>query len=188
MGSLLTPVQAAPMPQGPAAESGTDQAYVKAAGTEPLPGYVLLEPLGRGGFGEVWKCVAPGGLHKAVKFVAAGGAAGEGTELQQELAAFEQIKAIRHPFLLTLERVELVNDELVMVMELADRQLADRFDECRAQGLPGIPRPELLGYFAEAAEALDVIGTQYGLQHLDVKPANLFVTAGHVKVGDYGLV
>src|SRR5207237_9940130 len=28
----------------------------------------------------------------------------------------------------------------------------------------------------------------FGLQHLDVKPANLFLTAGRVKVGDYGLV
>jgi serine/threonine protein kinase len=36
---------------------------------EPLPGYRLLEPIGTGGFGEVWKCVAPGGIHKAIKFV-----------------------------------------------------------------------------------------------------------------------
>ena len=75
-----------------------------------------------------------------------------------------------------------------MVMELADRQLQDRFRECRACGLPGIPRDELLAYFADAAEALDVIAAKYDLQHLDVKPANLFLVAGHVKVGDYGLV
>ncbi len=163
--------------------------YRRSAGDEPISGYVLIEPLGRGGFGEVWKCEAPGGLHKAIKFVAgASGPDEDSHQLEQEYEAFQKIKAIRHPFLLTLERVELVGHELVMVMELADRQLADRFQECRSQGLPGIPRRELLDYFEEAAEALDVISAQYGLQHLDVKPANLFLTAGHVKVGDYGLV
>ncbi|HVK17878.1 MAG TPA: serine/threonine-protein kinase, partial [Fimbriiglobus sp.] len=164
--------------------------YTKAAGDEPLPGYRLVEPLGRGGFGEVWKCMAPGGLPKAVKFVAGDNddARLDDTSLRQEFEAFQQIKMIRHPFLLTLERVELVRGELVMVMELADRQMLDRFDECRAGGLPGIPRDELLCYLAEVAEALDVIAAEHGLQHLDVKPANLFVIAGHVKVGDYGLV
>jgi len=147
-----------------------------------LAGYRLLAPLGRGGFGEVWKCEAPGGLHKAIKFVPAGGG------LNQELNAFQQIKTIRHPFLLTLERVELIDGELMMVMELADGQLSDRFRECQAASLQGIPREELLGYLREAAEALDMMGSKYGLQHLDVKPENIFVVSGHAKVGDYGLV
>ena len=177
------------MPPAPAADSGTYRAYTKSAGAEPLPGYTLIAPLGRGGFGEVWKCEAPGGLHKAIKFVSSDSEDGRGEErFGQELAAFEQIKAIRHPFLLTLERVEQIDGELVMVMELADRQLQDRYAECRNCGLPGIPRDELLAYFADAAEALDVISGKFNLQHLDVKPANLFIVSGHVKVGDYGLV
>lgn len=177
------------MPPAPPTDSGAHCVYTKKAGTEPLPGYKLLAPLGHGGFGEVWKCEAPGGLHKAVKFVPSEADDGRGQErFGQELAAFEEIKAIRHPFLLTLERVEEIAGELVMVMELADRQLADRFRECRTCGLPGIPRDELLAYFADAAEALDMIAGKFGLQHLDIKPANLFLVSGHVKVGDYGLV
>ena len=37
------------------------------------------------------------------------------------------------------------------------------------------------------AEALDLLAG-LGLQHLDVKPANLFLVGGHAKIGDFGLV
>jgi serine/threonine protein kinase len=164
--------------------------WQKEAGTEPLPGYRLLEPLGRGGFGEVWKCEAPGGLWKAIKFVR-GNASGQGKKEDSasvEFQAIQCIKNVRHPFVLSIDRVEMLDGELVLVMELADRNLADRFAECRAAGHPGIDRDELLRYMTEAAEALDLINFQHGLQHLDVKPANLFVVSGHIKVADFGLV
>jgi serine/threonine protein kinase len=163
---------------------------IKRADVEPIPGYRLLEPLGRGGFGEVWKCEAPGGLFKAVKFVAG---PGDGPDpdtsgLEQELKALNLIKAIRHPFLLSIERVEIIGGELVIVMELADQSLHDRLLECQAAGKPGLPRDELLGYMREAAEVLDLISLRYELQHLDVKPGNLFLISNHVKVADFGLV
>jgi serine/threonine protein kinase len=73
-------------------------------------------------------------------------------------------------------------------MELADRSLWDRFKECRSQGMPGIPREELLRYMEETAEALDLMNVEYQLQHLDIKPQNLFLVHNHVKVADFGLV
>jgi hypothetical protein len=156
----------------------------------PIPGYRLLEPLGKGGFGEVWKCEAPGGLLKAIKFVY-GNASCLDTGVDpalEELQAVERIKSIRHPFLLSLDRVEVVDNDLVVVMELADKSLYDLLTECREGGLAGLPRDKLLGYLREVAEALDVINQEYGLQHLDVKPRNLFLVSNHVKIGDFGVV
>ncbi|HQR44359.1 MAG TPA: tubulin-like doman-containing protein, partial [Gemmatales bacterium] len=40
----------------------------------------------------------------------------------------------------------------------------------------------------DAAEALDLIHNQYNLQHLDIKPSNLFLVSNRVKVADFGLV
>ncbi len=164
----------------------------KEIGDEPLPGYRLIEPLGSGGFGEVWKCEAPGGLHKAIKFVKGSSTAldGEGgrNSAQVEFQAIQRVKAVRHPFMLSLERVEVLDGELVLVMELADRNLADHFAECQVAGQTGIGRDELLGYLMEAAEALDVMNIKHGLQHLDIKPANLFIVGNHLKVADFGLV
>jgi serine/threonine protein kinase len=157
-------------------------------GREILPGYRLLEPLGSGGFGEVWKCEAPGGLFKAVKLIRPehdldGGDAA----LTQELRALNHIKTIRHPYILSLDRIETVDGELVIVMELADKSLRDLLRECQAAGRPGIPRDALLGFLREAAEALDVLNLRHGIQHLDIKPDNLFLISDHVKVADFGL-
>jgi serine/threonine protein kinase len=155
------------------------------AGAEPLPGYRLLAPLGRGGFGEVWKCEVPGGLHKAIKFVKGDA---DGSPAAQELEALHRVRDIRHPFILSLDRVEQIDDTLLIIMELADRSLHAVCADYQALGQPGVPRDELLGYLLEAAEALDWMNFGHDLQHLDIKPHNLFVVSKHVKVADFGLV
>ncbi|HMP60882.1 MAG TPA: tubulin-like doman-containing protein [Gemmatales bacterium] len=163
---------------------------IKEANIEALPGYRLIEPLGTGGFGEVWKCEAPGGIFKAIKFVYGNLHAldTESIRAEQELQALERVKNIRHPFILSIERVEEIAGELIIVMELADKDLHDVLVECRTKGQVGIERTELLQYLRDAAEALDLMHRQHGLQHLDIKPSNLFLVSNRVKVADFGLV
>jgi eukaryotic-like serine/threonine-protein kinase len=164
--------------------------FMREPNAEPIPGYRLIEPLGSGGFGEAWKCEAPGGLFKAIKFVFGNlnSLDVDGARAEQERKALDRIKEVRHPFILQMDRIEVVDGELVIVMELADKNLHDRFEECVSAGLVGIPRDELLRYVRDAAEALDHMNEKHGLQHLDIKPRNLFLVSDRVKVADFGLV
>src|SRR5262245_24828071 len=150
-----------------------------------IPGYVLSERIGSGGYAEVWRAEAPGGIAKAVKIVY-----GYHNDefASQELKALERVKGVRHPFLLSLERFEVVNGRLAILTELADMSLDQRLDQCRAAGLNGIPRDELLRYIADAAEALDFLAQRHSLLHLDIKPENLLILGDHIKVADFGLV
>ncbi|MEX0642833.1 MAG: tubulin-like doman-containing protein [Pirellulales bacterium] len=152
---------------------------------EPLPGYRLIERLGTGGYGEVWRAEAPGGLTKAIKFVFG---RHDEKRASHEMRALERIRSVRHPFLLSLERIEIADGRLIVVMELADGSIKDRCEKCRTQGLPGIPRDELVCYLRDAADALDFMGQAHMLQHLDIKPENMLLLAGRVKVADFGLV
>jgi serine/threonine protein kinase len=157
---------------------------IQTSGVE-LPGYVLAERIGSGGYAEVWRAEAPGGIDKAVKIVHG---YYDDEFASQELKALERIKGVRHPFLLSLERFEVVNGRLAILTELADMSLEQRLRQCRADGLAGIPRDELLRYMIDAAEALDFLSQKHNLLHLDIKPENLLVLGDHIKVADFGLV
>ena len=142
---------------------------------------------------RLWRSLesrAPGGLLKAIKLINGSLRCSHGGEaqVQQELKSLDRVKQVRHPYVLSLDRFDIVDGQLFIVMELADHSVWDRFSDCTREGLPGIPREELLRYLEEAAEALDVMSIQFGLQHADIKPQNLFLIHNHIKVADFGLV
>jgi formylglycine-generating enzyme required for sulfatase activity len=137
--------------------------------------------LGRGQFGEVWKARDDNGKEVALKFVRhdppAPGAA---------VAELDLMKNVGHPNLLVLHRYWRLDGWLVLALELARGSLEDLRRERAADGAE-IPFGQLLEYFREAAKGLDYLHAQ-GLQHRDVKPANLLLVGGGVKVADFGLV
>jgi hypothetical protein len=133
----------------------------------------------------VWRAIGPGGLHKAVKILHG---RYDGPEADTELKSLERMRELRHPFLLSVERIEIVDGRLIIVTELAEGSLEQSFRELQRQGQKGIPRDTLLDYLRDAADALDFMHQRHALQHLDIKPGNLLLQGGHVKIADFGLI
>ena len=163
------------------------EAFVKElresqATPDPTMAYKKIRRIGRGAFGEVWEGEAPGGVPVAIKMVSLS----KDGKHSDESEALELIKRLSHPFLTKIFAFWIVEDELNIVMEKADRSLLDRLRECREHKQPGIPQEELLGYMRQAAEGLDYLHANKVL-HRDIKPANILLQGGFVKVADFGV-
>ncbi|MGL4463210.1 MAG: protein kinase domain-containing protein, partial [Planctomycetia bacterium] len=160
-------------------------------GASPAEGYTLRKLLGKGAFGQVWLAAASGGVDVAIKFVFIGGGRAE-----SELRGLRSIRSVRHPNLVDVQLALERDGWLIVVMPLCDGTLMDRFHECVRNGMIGIPRDELLDYMADAARGLDFLneprhlgadGSLGSILHRDVKPQNLLLSGGAVRVADFGI-
>ncbi len=179
------PTIVAPGATPPATATSPGAMTIRSSTVLPVGGgYLLIERIGCGGFGEVWLAEAPGGIRVAVKIIYR---PLSHEESQRELQALELIKQLRHPFLLQTQAYWSQEDRLLIVMELAEGSLRDRLNRCRQENQTGIPVAELVSYFREAAEALDYLHAKDVL-HRDIKPENILLLERHAKVADFGLV
>jgi len=158
---------------------------------QPIPGYRLIGRIGIGGSGEVWSAEAPGGFYVALKFVRLVGGLDEAGVRNLNI-----LRTIRHPNLLSCFGAWRAGDFLILGMELADGTLWDRFGEAIDEGLGGIPRGELLEALGEVAKGIDYLNEPrhqidgrdgMKIQHRDIKPQNITLVGGGVKVADFGL-
>jgi formylglycine-generating enzyme required for sulfatase activity len=150
-------------------------------GVRPVPEYVLVEKLGEGGFGQVWRARDDAAFEVALKFLRID-ARTDATELR----GVDVMRNVRHSNILPMFRTWRIGGWFVLAMELAEKTLHQRLMEVEKAGHAGIPGQELLEYLLEAAKGLDYL---HGLniQHRDIKPQNLVLVGGSVKVADFGM-
>jgi eukaryotic-like serine/threonine-protein kinase len=144
--------------------------------------YRILEPLGKGGMGEVY-LGEDTRLHRKVAIKVLPGLMSVDAERRHRFEREAQaVAAINHPNIVTIHAVEESDGLPFIVMELVEgRTLAD------AIGHHGLPLDLLLRVGIAVSDAI-ATAHQRGITHRDLKPANVMVTQdGRVKVLDFGL-
>jgi serine/threonine protein kinase/tetratricopeptide (TPR) repeat protein len=147
-----------------------------------LSHYRLLEKIGEGGMGEVWRAMDTS-LQREVAIKILPEAF---TRDPQRLARFQQeartLASINHPNIITVHSVEEWEGIRFFTMELVEGcSLDDRIPSA------GLPAASLLEMAISLADAL-VVAHERGVVHRDLKPANILVTGqDQVKILDFGL-
>lgn len=145
--------------------------------------YTLLERLGDGGMGVVYKA-HDAELHRIVALkVLPPEVCRHPDHLQRFRAEAQAHARLNHPNVLTLYSLMELSAGEVLVLEYVEGQtLAQRI---RAQG--PLPIGEAIRLFVQVLEGVTHIHRR-GVVHRDLKPSNLFVTAdGNVKIMDFGV-
>ncbi|MEM9186725.1 MAG: serine/threonine-protein kinase [Planctomycetota bacterium] len=149
-----------------------------------LDGYVLLECVGRGGMGVVFRALDPThGRVVALKAMA--------PDLAQDdraralfLREARAIAAVRHPNVVALHAVSEVDGLPYLTMDFVEGESL----EARLRGGAVTPPAEIVQIGAAVAAGLAACHEQ-GVIHRDIKPSNVLLSSsdGSVKITDFGL-
>ncbi|XP_067421808.1 membrane-associated tyrosine- and threonine-specific cdc2-inhibitory kinase [Emydura macquarii macquarii] len=145
--------------------------------------FQLLGQLGRGSFGEVYKVRSKedGRLYAVKRSVVPFRGASDRQRKLAEVRKHERVG--RHPNCVSFVRAWEERGQLYIQTELCPASL---LQHCEGRG--PLPEGQVRACLWDLLQALRHLHAR-GLLHMDVKPANVFLTERHVcKLGDFGLV
>src|SRR5205823_8027876 len=146
-------------------------------GQRPLDGFTIKRGLGQGGFGEVYFAVSDGGKEVALKLLLRG-------RTETELRGISNCLNFKHPNLVHL--YDLQTDERGdhwLVMEYVH---GEPLNAVLNRNTKGLPPDQARDWFLQVARAVAYLH-DHAVVHRDIKPGNVFVEHGLLKLGDYGL-
>ena len=153
-----------------------------AAVPERIGVYQLLESIGRGGMGEVYRARDTKLKRDVAIKVLPSSVADDRERLSRFQREAEVLASLNHPHIAAIYGLEESDGVKALVLELVDGgTLADRI------GRGPIPIDETIGLGRQIAEAL-ATAHDSGVVHRDLKPSNIGVTrGGRLKILDFGL-
>ena len=164
-----------------AARTLADEAPPAARG-QRLGSYELVEQVGAGGMGEVWRALDPAlGRHVAIKILSS-----QFSRDPDRLRRFEQearaAGMLNHPNVLAIYAIGRQEDSPYLVTELLEGvTLRQRL----ASG--AIPEGKAIEYGDQIVQGI-AAAHEKGIVHRDLKPENIFITGDdRVKILDFGL-
>jgi predicted Ser/Thr protein kinase len=148
------------------------------AGMRVADRYTIVEPIGTGAMGIVYRATDDAGGEVALKRLA------DHTQAARFEIEARLLARLDHPRLVRVRGPVLDRNDRWIAMDLVPGR--DLTHESRDRGTPGLPEDEALGWAREACEALDYIHAQQ-VVHRDVKPSNLILSPRGIVLVDFGI-